>query len=216
MRKQDILNTVLDVGIIPIVRTDTAEQAESAIEAIHHAGIHIAEITMTVPHALKLLEKICDRFGDELILGAGTVLNAATARDCMLAGAEFCVSPVLDLPTVEMCNRYSKCVFPGALTPTEILSAWDAGASMVKVFPVGVLGGPSYIKALKAPLPQVLLLPTGGVTLGNASKFFEAGASAVAVGSELVNRHWLVNREFRNIENVARGFLQIVAESRAA
>lgn len=216
MAKQDTLNAILDVGIIPIVRTDTPGHALYAIEAIQSAGIPVVEVTMTVPGALKILETACDRFGDSLILGAGTVLDATTARQCMLAGAEFVVTPSLDLGTIEICNRYSKCVVPGALTPTEVMTAWNAGATMVKVFPVEALGGARYIKALKAPLPQVLLVPTGGVNLENAPSFFQAGASAVAVGSELVNKRWLRNREFTRIETAARGFLDIVAESRAA
>lgn len=216
MPKRDVLNTILDVGIIPIVRTDTPGQALYAIEAIHSSGIPVVEVAMTVPGALKILETACDRFGDELILGAGTVLDATTARHCMLAGAEFCVTPALDAETIEICNRYSKCVIPGALTPTEIMQAWNAGATMVKVFPVDSLGGPSYIKAIKAPLPQVRLVPTGGVNLENASEFFQAGASAVAVGSHLVNKRWLADREFARIETAARGFLEIVAGLKAA
>ena len=216
MPKQDVLNTILDVGIIPIVRTDTAGQALYAIEAIQGAGIPVLEVTMTVPGALKILETACDRFGDSLILGAGTVLDATTARHCMLAGAEFCVTPALDIETIEICSRYSKCVIPGALTPTEIMKAWNAGATMVKVFPVGAMGGPSYIKAINAPLPQVLLVPTGGVNLENAPEFFQAGASAVAVGSELVNRRWLAERDYGRIESAARGFLEIVSDARAA
>ncbi len=216
MAKQDVLNTILDAGIIPVVRTDTASHALYAIEAIQSAGIPVVEVAMTTPGALKTLETACDRFGDSLILGAGTVLDATTARHCMLAGAEFCVTPALDVETIEICNRYSKCIVPGALTPTEILTAWNAGATMVKVFPVGALGGATYIKALKAPLPQVLLVPTGGVNLENAPSFFQAGASAVAVGSDLINKRWLIDREFGRIQTAARGFLDIVAESRAA
>ncbi len=216
MAKQDVLRTILEVGIIPIARTNTATQALSAIEAIYNAGLRVLEVTMTVPGALKVLETACDRFGDRLVLGAGTVLDSSTARSCMLAGAQFCVTPSLDRPTIEICNRYSTCIIPGALTPTEIMAAWDAGATMVKVFPVGALGGPSYIKALKAPLPQVLLVPTGGVNLENAPAYFQAGASAVAVGSELVNKRWLESRDFELIETAARGFLDMVAETRAA
>jgi 2-dehydro-3-deoxyphosphogluconate aldolase/(4S)-4-hydroxy-2-oxoglutarate aldolase len=216
MAKRDILNTILDVGIIPIVRTDNSAHALHAIEAIYSAGIPILEVTMTVPGALKTLEAACDRFGDGLVLGAGTVLDATTARNCMLAGAEFCVTPSLDAYTIEICNRYSKCVIPGALTPTEIMTAWNAGATLVKVFPVGALGGAKYIKALKAPLPQVLLVPTGGVNLENAPEFFRAGASAVAVGSDLVNQRWLAQGEFGRIKTAARDFLDKVAEARAA
>ena len=216
MTKQEVLNTILNSGVIPIVRTDTASHAQHAVDAIRIAGLPLVEVTMTVPGAIKILETACDRFGDSLIVGAGTVLDAATARQCMLAGAEFFVTPSLDLPTIEICNRYSKCVIPGALTPTEIMTAWNAGATMVKVFPVGVLGGARYIKAVKAPLPQVLLVPTGGVNIHNAQSFFEAGASAVAVGSELVNKRWLLNHDFGRITSAARGFLDVVAESRAA
>lgn len=216
MVKRDVLNTILDVGIIPIVRTDDSAHAMYAIEAIYNAGIPILEVTMTVPGALKILETACDRFGDRLLLGAGTVQDATTARNCMLAGSEFFVTPSLDLKTIEICNRYSKCVIPGALTPTEIMTAWDAGATMVKVFPVGVVGGAKYIKAVKAPLPHVMLVPTGGVNLDNAGDFFRAGASAVAVGSDLFNKRWLLRRDFARIETVARGFLETVARARAA
>ena len=151
-----------------------------------------------------------------MMLGAGTVLDAETARACMLAGAEFFVTPALNLDTIEICNRYSKCIMPGALTPTEVMQAWQAGADMVKIFPVGALGGPSYIKALKAPFPQVLMVPTGGVTLANAADFFKAGASAVAVGSELVNKRWLDDGDFSKIESTAKGFMDVVASCRAA
>ena len=187
MAKQETLQTILETGILPIIRTDTAEQALRAAEAVHRAGIKVLEVTMTVPGALRVLEKVADEFGDEMILGAGTVLDSETARSCMLAGAEFFVTPALNRATIDICNRYSKCIMAGALTPTEALQAWEAGADMVKIFPVGMVGGPSYIKALKAPLPQILMIPTGGVTLANAKAFFEAGASAIAVGSELVD-----------------------------
>ena len=216
MVKQETVNTILDVGIIPIVRTDNPTHASHAIEAIYSAGIPLLEVTMTVPGALKILEAACDRFGDSMILGAGTVLDAATARSCMLAGAEFFVTPSLDLNTIEICNRYSKCVIPGGLTPTEIMTAWSAGASMVKVFPVESMGGANYIRAVKAPLPHVMLVPTGGVNLDNAGEFLRAGASAVAVGSDLVNKRWLHQRDFGRIETAARGFLETVAQARAA
>ena len=216
MRASDTLDSILEIGIIPIVRTDQAEHAMQAIEAIYNAGVPILEVTMTVPGALRTLERAADRFGDSMVLGAGTVLDATTARASMLAGAKFCVTPALDIATVEMCNRYSTVVIPGGLTPTEIMTAWNAGATMVKVFPVGKVGGPGYIKAVKAPLPHVHLVPTGGVTLENAGDFFRAGASAVAVGSDLVNKRWLMKREFGRIETAARGLLHTVARSRAA
>jgi 2-dehydro-3-deoxyphosphogluconate aldolase/(4S)-4-hydroxy-2-oxoglutarate aldolase len=216
MATQETLQTILETGILPIIRTDTAEQALRAAEAVHRAGIKVLEVTMTVPGALRVLEKVSDEFGDEMILGAGTVLDAETARSCMLAGAEFFVTPALNRATIDICNRYSKCIMAGALTPTEALQAWEAGADMVKIFPVGMVGGPSYIKALKAPLPQILMIPTGGVNLANAKAFFEAGASAIAVGSELVDRASLDSGDFSKIESTAKAFSDVVAEYRAA
>jgi len=215
MAKQETLQTILETGILPIIRTDTAEQALRAAEAVHRAGIKVLEVTMTVPGALRVLEKVADEFGDEMILGAGTVLDSETARSCMLAGAEFFVTPALNRATIDICNRYSKCIMAGALTPTEALQAWEAGADMVKIFPVGMVGGPSYIKALKAPLPQILMIPTGGVTLANAKAFFEAGASAIAVGSELVDRASLDSGDFSKIERTAKALADIVADYRA-
>ena len=215
MAKQETLQTILETGILPIIRTDTAEQALRAAEAVHRAGIKVLEVTMTVPGALRVLEKVADEFGDEMILGAGTVLDSETARSCMLAGAEFFVTPALNRATIDICNLYSKCIMAGALTPTEALQAWEAGADMVKIFPVGMVGGPSYIKALKAPLPQILMIPTGGVTLANAKAFFEAGASAIAVGSELVDRASLDSGDFSKIERTAKALADIVADYRA-
>ena len=169
---------------------------------------------MTVPGAIKLLEKLADEFGDKVVLGAGTVLDPETARACMLAGAEFFVTPSLNTRTIEICRRYSKPIMPGALTPTEVVTAWEAGADMVKIFPIGNVGGPSYLKALKGPLPQVHMVPTGGVGLSNAADFLRAGASAIAVGSELVTSKALAEGDFEFIEKTARQFLDIVKEAR--
>src|SRR6201993_4473288 len=155
MTKQQILSFITDIGIVPVVRTSTAEGAIKAIEAIHRGGIRAAEITMTVPGAIRALEKVADKFGDQIILGAGTVLDPETARACMLAGAEFFVTPSLNTKTIEMVRRFSKAMFPGALTPTEIVTAWEAGADAIKVFPCSALGGAKYIKALKGPFPQI-------------------------------------------------------------
>src|SRR5271166_4473092 len=175
MKKDVILRAILDIGVVPVVRTSSAETAVLAIEAVYRGGIRAAEITMTVPGAVKALEKLADAFGDKLVLGAGTVLDPETARICMLAGAEFFVTPALNLKTIEMVKRYSKVIMPGALTPTEVVTAWEAGADFVKVFPCGAVGGPKYIKALKAPLPQVEMVPTGGVSLENTADFLRAG-----------------------------------------
>src|SRR5437667_9161125 len=144
MTRQQILSFITDIGIVPVVRTATAEGAINAIEAIHSGGVRAAEITMTVPGAIRALEKVADRFGDSMVLGAGTVLDPETARACMLAGAEFFVTPSLKLSTIEMVKRYSKVIMPGGLTPTEILTAWEAGADAVKVFPCGAVGGAKY------------------------------------------------------------------------
>lgn len=211
MPKQQTLSAILDIGIIPIVRALTPEAAVQAAEAIHRGGIRAVEITMTVPGALRALEKVADQFGDRMILGAGTVLDPETARASMLAGAEFFVTPSLKLSTIEMCHRYSKVIMPGALTPTEVLAAWEAGADLVKIFPCGNVGGPKYIRALKAPFPQIEMVPTGGVSLENAAEFFRAGASAVAVGSEMVNAKALEEGKLEVIEQMAREFLKAVA-----
>lgn len=200
--------------MVPIVRASSPEAAVQAVGAIYRGGIRAVEITMTVPGALRVLEQVADQFGDRLTLGAGTVLDAESARSCMLAGAEFFVTPTLRLSTIEICHRYSKVVIPGALTPTEVLTAWEAGADLVKVFPCGNVGGPKYIRALKAPLPQVEMVPTGGVTLENTADFLRAGAAAVAVGSEMVNAQALAMGNLEVVEENARRFLAVVAEAR--
>lgn len=187
MKKTEIIAGLVEIGIVPIVRTNSAESAIRSIEAVYAGGVKCAEITMTVPGALQALEKIADALGDKMLLGAGTVLDPETARACMLAGARFLVTPTLKLSTIECAHRYSVPIFPGALTPTEVQTAWEAGAAAVKVFPCGNMGGAKYIKALKGPFPQIEMLPTGGVNLETAADFIRAGACAVAVGSELID-----------------------------
>ena len=181
MNKDQTKAKILEVGLIPIVRAASAEDAFKAAEAIIAGGVGIAEITMTVPGAIRVMEKVADRYGDKVLLGAGTILDTQTARAALLAGAEFLVSPSLNLGVIETANRYSKASLPGALTPTEVVTAWQAGATFVKIFPCGSVGGAKYIKALKAPLPQVEMVPTGGVNLDTVADFLRAGASAVAV-----------------------------------
>ena len=214
MHRDVILRSILDIGVVPVVRTSTAESAVLAIEAVYRGGIRAAEITMTVPGAINALEKLADAFGDKLVLGAGTVLDPETARICMLAGAQFFVTPALNLKTIEMVKRYSKIIMPGALTPTEIVTAWEAGADCVKVFPCGALGGPKYIKALKAPLPQIEMVPTGGVSLENTADFLRAGAAAVAVGAELIDAKTISEGRYEVFEERARHFLAQVAKAR--
>ena len=214
MAKEKTLAAIIEIGIVPIVRADTAALAAKAAKAVCQSGIGVLEVTMTVPGAIRVLEKVADEFGDKIILGAGTVLDPETARICMLAGAQFFVTPSLNVKTIEMCRRYSKPIMPGALTPTEVVTAWEAGADMVKIFPCGNMGGPSYIKALKGPLPQIHMVPTGGVNLDNAAAFLKAGASAIAVGSELVSKKALASGDFSSIEKTAKQFLKVVREAR--
>jgi 2-dehydro-3-deoxyphosphogluconate aldolase/(4S)-4-hydroxy-2-oxoglutarate aldolase len=215
MTSKEILAFITEVGIVPIVRTSSAESAIQAVEAIYAGGIKAAEITMTVPGAIHALEKVADRFGGKIVLGAGTVLDPETARACMLAGAEFFVTPSLRLSTIEMAKRYSKVICPGALTPTEVLTAWEAGADVVKIFPCGNVGGPKYIKALKGPFPQIEMIPTGGVNLETTGDFLKAGACAVAVGSELVDAKTIKEGRFDIIENRARQYLAAIAKARS-
>lgn len=215
MTKQQTLSFITKIGIVPVVRTATAEGAIKAVEAIYRGGVRAAEITMTVPGALRALEKVADQFGDKLVLGAGTVLDPETARSCMLAGAEFFVTPSLKIATIEMVKRYSKVICPGALTPTEVLAAWDAGADIVKIFPCGNVGGPKYIKALKGPFPQIEMIPTGGVNLETTPEFLKAGACAVAVGGELVDAKSIKEGRFDIIEERAKQYLAAVCKARS-
>lgn len=210
-----VLTTLVEIGIVPVVRTATAEGAIKAIEAIYRGGVRCAEVTMTVPGAVRALEKIADQFGETIVLGAGTVLDPETARVCMLAGAQFFVTPSLNLATIEMAKRYSKPIFPGALTPTEVLAAWQAGADAVKVFPASALGGAKYIRALKGPFPQIEMIPTGGVNLETTADFLRAGSAAVAVGSELVDAKTIKEGKFEIFEERARQYLEIVRKTRA-
>jgi 2-dehydro-3-deoxyphosphogluconate aldolase/(4S)-4-hydroxy-2-oxoglutarate aldolase len=215
MTQKEILAFITEVGIVPVVRTSSADAAVKAVEAIYNGGIRAAEITMTVPGAIKALEKVADKFGGKIVLGAGTVLDPETARICMLAGAEFFVTPALRLATIEMAKRYSKVICPGALTPTEVLTAWEAGADVVKVFPCGNVGGAKYIKALKGPFPQIEMIPTGGVNLETAGDFLKAGACAVAVGGELVDAKSIKENRYDVIQERAKQYLECVAKARA-
>ena len=214
MTSQEILAFITGVGIVPVIRTASAESAVLAVEAIYKGGVRAAEITMTVPGAVRALEKVADQFGDKIMLGAGTVLDPETARICMLAGAQFFVTPALRLSTIEMAKRYSKVICPGALTPTEVLTAWEAGADVVKVFPCGNVGGAKYIKALKGPFPQIEMIPTGGVNLETAGDFLKAGACAVAVGGELCDAKTIKEGRYDVIEDRARQYLAAVAKAR--
>lgn len=214
MQRNAILSSIIDIGVVPVVRTSTADAAVRSIEAIYRGGIRAAEITMTVPGAIRALERVADQFGDQIVLGAGTVLDPETARVCMLAGAQFFVTPSLRLSTIEMVKRYSKVILPGALTPTEVLTAWEAGADAVKVFPCGNMGGAKYIKALKGPFPQIEMVPTGGVNLDTTIDFLQAGACAVAVGGELIDAKTIQEGNYQIFEDRARQYLAKVREAR--
>ncbi len=209
-----VLARIKEAAIVPIVRTPDADTAIAAVEALRAGGMNCVEITMTVRNALKALEKIADQYGDEILLGAGTVLDPETARACMLAGAQFFVTPSLNRRTIEVARRYSKPIFPGGLTPTEVLSAWEAGGDGVKVFPCSAVGGAKYIKALKAPFPHIEMIPTGGVNLDTIADFFTAGSSAVGVGSELVDLTSLREGKYSVITDRARQFLAALGRSR--
>jgi 2-dehydro-3-deoxyphosphogluconate aldolase/(4S)-4-hydroxy-2-oxoglutarate aldolase len=205
---------IKEIGLVPVIRTSNAEAALRAVEAVFEGGIRCVEITMTVDRAIYALEQVANQYGDKVLLGAGTVLDAETARSCMLAGANFFVTPSLNTKTIEMAKRYSKAIFPGALTPTEILAAWEAGADAVKVFPCNAVGGASYIKALKGPFPQIEVVPTGGVNLETVGAFLEAGACAVGVGGELVDGKSCAAGNFQIFTDRARQFLAAVRAHR--
>jgi len=187
MTKSQVIERLAHERLVPVIRADSPASALRMVEALLAGGISVFEITMTVPNAVEVIAEVAQEFGERVLLGAGTVLDAHTARACIDAGAQFVVSPGFDGGTVTLCNGLGVCVAPGALTPTEILAAWRHGADIVKVFPCDAVGGPSYIKSIKAPLPQIPLMPTGGVTLENWTQFLAAGAIAVGVGSNLVD-----------------------------
>src|SRR5947208_1300181 len=213
MNKSQVLKRIREIGVIPVVRASSPEEAIQVVEAIKAGGLPVLEITMTVPGAVHVIEELVKRF-DDAIVGAGTVLDAKTARACIDAGAKFIVSPALNLETIACCRELDVTVMPGALTPTEIVSAWNAGADFVKVFPCGAMGGASYIKSLKAPLPQIELVPTGGVTLATAASFIEAGAAAIGVGADLVDVKAIRAGQPEKITEAARAYVEEVRAAR--
>jgi len=215
LEKQKVRRRIEEIGIVPVVRASSSREACVAAEAVCKGGIPIVEITMTVPGAIGVIRELSKSCGHEVLIGAGTVLNADDARRCLDAGAEFLVTPGFNRATVEFAARESKLILAGALTPTEIIEAWTAGSDLVKVFPCGQVGGAKYIKALKGPLPQVPLVPTGGVNLSTAAEFIEAGAAALGIGGELVQVEALRSNKPELIVETARKFLDIVATTRA-
>jgi 2-dehydro-3-deoxyphosphogluconate aldolase/(4S)-4-hydroxy-2-oxoglutarate aldolase len=215
MDKQRVRERILEIGIIPVVRASSAGEACLAAEAVCQGGIPIVEITMTVPGAVELIRELVKNCGSEVLIGAGTVLNADAARRCIDAGAQFLVSPGLNLQTVAFAAGEEKLIMAGALTPTEVMAAWDAGADFIKIFPCGQVGGAKYIKALKGPFPQIPFIPTGGVNLNTAAEFLEAGAVALGIGGELVQADALKANKPEIIAENARKFLAIVKHTRA-
>ncbi|HEV7226375.1 MAG TPA: bifunctional 4-hydroxy-2-oxoglutarate aldolase/2-dehydro-3-deoxy-phosphogluconate aldolase [Pirellulales bacterium] len=213
MSKISNLARVMNLGIVAIIRADDGGRLADVAEALVAGGVEVMEVTFTVPKAHRVLETVADRMGDKILLGAGTVLDPETARIAMLAGAEFIVSPAVNLEVIRCCRRYDKLIFPGALTPTEVLSAWEAGADIVKIFPSEVTG-PGYLKALAGPLPQIRLMPTGGVNLETAAAFLRAGACALGVGGSLVESKAVAAGDMARIESLARQYVKIVDDTR--
>jgi 2-dehydro-3-deoxyphosphogluconate aldolase/(4S)-4-hydroxy-2-oxoglutarate aldolase len=211
--KQDTLSRIIDSGITAVIRAKSSEHLISVVEAIKAGGVECIEVTMTTPNALAVINEAARRFGHEAVIGVGSVLDAETCRAAILAGAEFVVGPTLDLGVIEMCRTYSKPVIPGALTPTEILTAWRAGADLVKVFPAGVVG-PGYFKDVLAPLPQVKLVPTGGVDLNTAGDFIKAGAAALCVGSAMTPKDAMAEGKWDVLTDIAGRFVKAVKDAR--
>jgi 2-dehydro-3-deoxyphosphogluconate aldolase/(4S)-4-hydroxy-2-oxoglutarate aldolase len=214
MNKGDVRQRIAEVGIVPVVRASTPQEALLAADAVRAGGIPIVEVTMTVPGALDVIGQLAKSAGEDLLIGAGTVLDAESARRCLEAGAMFLVSPGFDLPTVTLAQSKKALMIAGALTPTEIIAAWQAGSDLVKIFPCGPVGGAKYIRALKGPLPQVPMIPTGGVNLDTAADFILAGAEALGVGGELVTASALKSGNTNEITLAARRFIATVREAR--
>lgn len=213
MNKQEVRACIEQVGIVPVVRAGSPEEALFAAQAMSHGGIPIAEITMTVPGAIEVIQDLAKK-APEILVGAGTVMNSESARKCLDAGAQFLVSPGFNAPTVNAARERGILIMAGALTPTEVMAAWEAGADFVKIFPCGNLGGAKYIQALKGPLPQVPMVPTGGVNLETAADYIRAGAAALGVGGELVQKDALKTRNAELLSGLAKQFVELVKAAR--
>jgi 2-dehydro-3-deoxyphosphogluconate aldolase/(4S)-4-hydroxy-2-oxoglutarate aldolase len=216
MTIDDVIRKIGDVGIVPVIRAATVEEANRAVEAIYAGGIPILEVTMTVPDAISVIRSVARQYGSEVLIGAGTVTTAEQAEECISAGAEFIVSPGLSVPVLSAAWTHGKLAIPGALTPTELMNAQANGATVIKIFPCGNLGGPKYLRSLKAPFPDAALIPTGGVNASNAGDFIAAGAFALGVGADLVNAAALRNGDLPKITEAARELVRAVAAARAA
>ncbi len=215
MNKEQNLRRVLDCGVVAVVRSPDSGALVEACRALADGGVTVVEITMTVPDALDVVRAVRRALGDRVLLGAGTILDSETARAALLAGAEYLVAPTVNLDVIRLCQRYDKLVMPGAFTPTEILAAWEAGADIVKVFPAEVVG-PAFFRAVRGPLPQIRMMPTGGVDLTTAAEFLKAGACCLGVGSQLVEPKAIAAGNFDRIRDLARQYVQIVAQTRVS
>ena len=215
MSRHEDLSRVLNSGIVAIIRSTSSEQLVEVARALYEGGVDVLEVTFTVPRALDIIAAVRQALGDKVLLGAGTVLDPETARAAFLAGADFLVSPTVNLDVIKLGNRYDKLVMPGAFTPTEILTAWEAGAQVIKVFPADI-GGPAYLKTLHGPLPQVRLLPTGGVNLSTIADFLKAGACAVGLGGALVEPKAVETGDMARIKSLAQQYVEAVKQTRAA
>lgn len=213
MTKLEQMQRIESSGIVAIIRANNSNELIKTAEAIKNGGVDVIEITMTTPGALSVITEVSNHLGDEVLIGVGSVLDAETARVAMLAGAEFVVCPVTKSDVIDTCNRYGKVVIPGAFTPTEILYAWETGADYVKVFPSSGVG-PSYIKDIKAPLPQIPLIPTGGINIENAPDFIKAGSAALGVGSALVSNSIIEAGDFKQLTQRAKELVSVVNSSR--
>ncbi|MGE3818130.1 MAG: bifunctional 4-hydroxy-2-oxoglutarate aldolase/2-dehydro-3-deoxy-phosphogluconate aldolase [Isosphaeraceae bacterium] len=213
MSRETTLKRILDGGIVAVVRAESGALLAKVVQALADGGVTAAEITFTVPDALEVIRTVRKEVGDRLALGAGTVLDPETARAAILAGAEYVVSPSVNLDVIRLCRRYDVPVMPGALTPTEVVSAWEAGADVVKIFPAD-LGGPAYLKALRGPLPQIKMMPTGGVDLNTAESFLKAGACCLGVGGSLVEPKAVASGDFNRLQDLAARYVAIVREFR--
>lgn len=211
--RSENLASIKACGVVAVLRADRPDALVQVAKAIGRGGIGAVEITMTTPGALDVIGECANRLGDEILLGAGTVLDPETARAAILAGAEYIVTPTLNPDVITLCRRYDKVIIPGALTPTEILTAWECGADIVKVFPATAVG-PRYFKDVRAPLPQIDLMPTGGVDLDNAGDFIRAGACAVAVGGNLVDKAAVAAGEWHVLTDTARQYVEVVRNAR--
>jgi 2-dehydro-3-deoxyphosphogluconate aldolase / (4S)-4-hydroxy-2-oxoglutarate aldolase len=212
--RASVVATLREVGIIPVIRADSAGAAVAVVEKLMEAGLTVAEITMTVPDAIEAIASVSKRFGDKVLVGAGTVTDAETVRRALDAGADFIVSPCLVPDVIAAARRADVAVLPGALTPTEVFEAFRQGGDMVKVFPAQSVGGAAYLRALRGPFPDIPLVPTGGVTLDNVGEMFKAGAAAVGVGSEMISKDALARHDYAAIGALASRFLEAVSQAR--